>query len=95
MTGLPASTPLEAVFHANSDSTKTTEATLEELTSHCKNLQNPPGKMHKKVWECISTKREAKRKRMAAKAARPNFIVRDFVLVAVDPQKKISKLMTR
>jgi hypothetical protein len=51
--------------------------------------------MHKKVWESSSTKREAKQTRMAAKATRPNFSVGDFVLVAVDHQKKIPKLMPR
>jgi len=60
MTGIPASTPRQAVFHANPDSTKTTEATLEELTSHFKNIQNVLEKMQKKVWESISTKLEAK-----------------------------------
>jgi hypothetical protein len=68
---------------------KTTEATLEELTSHCKNLQNALKRMHKKVWKSISTKHEAKRKRTTAKSTRSSLSVGGFVLVAVHPQKKI------
>jgi len=45
--------------------------------------------MNKKDWERISTKREAKRNRMAAKATVPNL---SFVLVDVDAYKKIPKL---
>ena len=75
MTGLAAPIRLQAAFHQNSDSTKTTEATLEELTSHCKNLQSDLEKIHNKVWEGISTNRDAKWKRMSGKAARSNFSV--------------------
>jgi hypothetical protein len=45
--------------------------------------------MHKKVPEIISTKREAKRKCVAAKAVCHDFSVGDFDLVSVDSQNKI------
>jgi len=51
--------------------------------------------MHKKVSESISTKCEVQRRRMAVMSARHDFSVGDFVLVGVDPQTKIPKLMSR
>ena len=85
MTGPHVATCVQAVSHSSSYSTKTTEATVGELTTHCKNLQNALETMHKTVWESISTKREAKWKRMTVKAPCPKLSVGFFVLLAIDP----------
>jgi hypothetical protein len=94
MTGLPGSTRLQAISHSICDSTNTAEATLEELTSHCSNLQSALEKMHSNVWETILTKPKEKRELMTAKAGRCNFSVGDLA-VAVDRQKRNLMLLPR
>ena len=60
--GLPASSPLQAIFDSEQNATRTTQLSTEAIMAHCDDLRQKLNQMHKIVITSLSTNREQKTK---------------------------------
>ena len=90
MTGIPPSSPLDAVLSPFDLSFNTEMITVEMLQLNLKELRESLGKMHKEVADERSSLRARARRYRNKNAKSPNYGLGDFVLMA-NVKKRIGR----
>jgi hypothetical protein len=92
MTGGKANNDLDAIFSPFNKKFSSKPISIEEIDKHVEELSKSMEKIHKAVYDEVSSKRADERKRRLKHSTKVNFGIGDFVLVSI-PKKKIRNKM--